>query len=103
MLSGRCEVQQLRQDTRQREDRAGVPEGTGEEEQQGISCPRADYGGLSGVEEIRSTTTSRDLDGPRETSKIGTTTVSTTSDLAENRILNKGVKKVLRQAQARTE
>lgn len=99
-LSEDCEVQQLRQDTCQREDRAGIPKGTREEEQQGISCPRADHGGLSGVEEIRSTTTSRNLDGPREAPKIDTNTVSTTSDLADNKILNKGVRKVLRQAQA---
>ena len=99
-LSEDCEVQQLWQDPGRREDRAGASEGTGEEEQPGIPSSRADLRGLSGMETIRSTTTSGRVERPREEPPIGDTPNSENGGLSEEKILNKGVKKVLRQAQA---
>ena len=95
-----CEVQQLRKDIDQREDGSGTPKGTGEEEQQGISDPGADLRGLSGVETSWSSTSGRRLGRQGEEQQGLEPNQVPRGDLTEERCLNKGVRKVLRQAQA---
>ncbi len=99
-ISEAREVQQLWQDPGRREDRTGVSEGPREEGHPSISTSRTDLRGLSGMEAIRSTTTSGCVEGHREEPQVGVHPNAENSDLTEEKILNKGVKKVLRQAQA---